>query len=80
MHSTEVPRFLGGGSRKVNVAHFGLRKLTVMAGGIFTLSRQCDSGSQCDGECVTLFEKAIDDSLEHGFDARDDPGSVVISI
>jgi hypothetical protein len=80
MHSTEVPRLLSGSSRKVNIALFWLWEVPILAVNIFPLSREPRPGLEGNCECFTFFEQTVDDYLQHGLDARYDPGPGMISI
>jgi hypothetical protein len=63
MHSTEIPCFLCGAARKVDIALLGLGELPITAHSMCTLSRQPCSGLECNRKCFILFKETIHNSL-----------------
>jgi len=76
--STEVPRFLRGSSRKVNVALLRFRSLSSVVGN-FRASGEPGPRFQSDGKGVFFIKKTIDDSLKHSLNTGDDPRPIVVS-
>jgi hypothetical protein len=76
--STEVPRFLRGSSRKVDIALLRYRSLSILVGN-FRASGKPDTRFQSDGKGVFFIKETIDDPLKHTLNTGDDPRPLFIS-